>query len=393
MSPKSHGDRGSQLHIVLVLFYLFNTFTNVMSHATDHTAKPLAHAKGRGARSNQSGRYERYQREAFDDGWRHGDANVPALKTTLIKESSRSIIATNDSPDLSITRSINPYRGCEHGCIYCYARPSHARWGYSAGIDFESMLFFKPGASDLLEKAFLKPGYRAEPIVIGANTDPYQPIERQLRITRGLLETCLKFKHPVSLITKSASVLRDIDILSELAQLGLTKVAVSITTLDRKLSRAMEPRAPTPARRLDAVKGLSEAGIPVMAMHAPIIPGLTCHEIESLVEASANAGARSAGYILLRLPLEVSDLFVEWLHDERPGQAEKVMSLIRQTRNGKDYDSRFFVRGRGEGPVADLMSKRFSAAVRRFGLSREQALLRCDLFERPLARDDQLSLF
>jgi DNA repair photolyase len=349
--------------------------------------------RGRGAVSNASGRFEREAREPFDDGWNAADPTPPKLKTTLIKDASRTIIATNDSPDISFDRSVNPYRGCEHGCIYCYARPSHAWWGYSAGLDFESRLFFKPGAADLLEKTFAKPSYRPEPLLIGANTDPYQPVERRLRITRALLEVCLKFKHPVSVITKSASITRDLDLLGDLARQGLAKAAVSITTLDRKLARSMEPRAATPDRRLEAVDALSQAGIPVTVMTAPIIPGLTCHEIETLLKASAEAGAQSAGYVLLRLPLEVRDLFIEWLEAERRDAASKIMSLVRQTRGGKDYDARWNVRGVGEGPVAELIAKRFRAAARKHGLDRPRTTLRCDLFERPIKRDGQMSLF
>ena len=349
--------------------------------------------KGRGAVSNASGRYEREAREPFDDGWGEADPSPPKLKTTLIKDASRTIIATNDSPDISFDRSVNPYRGCEHGCIYCYARPSHAWWGYSAGLDFESRLFFKPGAADLLEKTFLKPSYRPEPLLIGANTDSYQPVETRLRITRALLETCLKFKHPVSVITKSASITRDLDLLGDLAEQGLAKAAVSITTLDRKLARSMEPRAATPERRLEAVAALSAAGVPVTVMTAPIIPGLTCHEIETLLQRSAEAGAQSAGYVLLRLPLEVRDLFTEWLEAERPNASGKIMSLIRQTRGGKDYDARWTVRGVGEGPVAELIAKRFRVAASKHGLDRPRTILRCDLFERPMERDGQMSLF
>ncbi len=349
--------------------------------------------KGRGAVSNASGRFEREQREPFDDGWETADAQPPKLKTTLIKDSSRSIISTNDSPDISFDKSINPYRGCEHGCIYCYARPSHAFWGYSAGLDFESVLFFKPGAAAQLEKTFRKPGYKPEPIMIGANTDPYQPVERRLRITRSLLELCLKFRHPVMVITKSASIMRDADLLSELAEQGLAKAAVSITTLDRKLSRAMEPRAATPERRLEAVQALTAAGVPVSAMMAPIIPGLTDHEIEPLLERCADAGAENAAYVLLRLPLEVRDLFTEWLEAERPAAARKIMSLVRQTRGGQDYDATFHKRGVGEGPVAVLIAQRFRAALKRNGLTTPRRQLRTDLFERPIAEWRQMSLF
>ncbi|MEQ8406156.1 MAG: PA0069 family radical SAM protein [Oceanicaulis sp.] len=348
---------------------------------------------GRAAVSNASGRFERERREPFDEGWDKAEGAPSKLKTTLIKDSSRTIIATNDSPDISFSRSINPYRGCEHGCIYCYARPSHAYWGYSAGLDFESKLFFKAEAPALLEKTFRKKAYQVEPILIGANTDAYQPIERDLRITRALLELCLKYKHPVSVITKSASITRDLDVLGELASMGLAKAAISLTTLDRKLARGMEPRAATPQRRLEAIDALNAAGVPVTVMTAPVVPGLTCHEIESLLKAAAEAGATSAGYVLLRLPLEVRDLFKEWLNAQRPGQAEKIMSLIRQTRGGKDYDARWNVRGVGEGPVAELITKRFHAAVRRYGLDNPRVKLRCDLFERPLEGGEQMSLF
>jgi len=348
--------------------------------------------RGRGAASNDAGRYESGTREPFDDGWTR-EEKPAQLKTTLIRDRSRTIITTNDSPDLGFNRSINPYRGCEHGCIYCYARPSHAWWGYSAGLDFESVIFFKPDGASLLEKAFRKPGYRPEPLVIGANTDPYQPVERRLRITRSLLEICLKFRHPVSLITKSAGVLRDLDLLGELAASGLARAAVSLTTLDGKLARDMEPRAAAPARRLEAIKALSAAGVPVTVMTAPVIPGLNDHEIEALLEAAAGAGAGSAGYVLLRLPLEVRDLFEDWLKRARPGRAAKVMSLVRQTHGGRDYDARWHVRGTGEGPVAQLIAQRFRAAVRRFGLNAPQPKLRCDLFERPLETGDQPSLF
>jgi DNA repair photolyase len=349
--------------------------------------------KGRGAVSNASGRFEAARREPFDDGWDSTDATPPKLKTTLIKDSSRSIISANDSPDIAFDKSINPYRGCEHGCIYCYARPSHAFWGYSAGLDFESVLFFKPGAAAQLEKAFRKPGYKPEPIMIGANTDPYQPVERRLRITRSLLELCLKFRHPVMVITKSASITRDVDLLAELASQDLAKAAISMTTLDRKLSRAMEPRAATPERRLEAVETLSQAGIPVSVMMAPIIPGLTDTEIEPLLKRVAAAGAQNANYVLLRLPLEVRDLFTEWLQAERPAAARKIMSLVRQTRGGQDYDATFHKRGVGEGPVAALLAQRFRAACKREGLTAPRHRLRSDLFERPIAEGRQMSLF
>jgi len=349
--------------------------------------------RGRGAKSNAQGRYERAEREPFDDGWSGDDPPARPLKTTLIKETGRGIISTNDSPDIGFNKSINPYQGCEHGCIYCYARPSHAYWGYSAGLDFESVILFKPDAVKRLERAFARPGHVVEPIMIGANTDPYQPVERRLRVTRSILETCLKYRHPVSVITKSASIVRDADLLSELSRLGLARAAISITTLDRKLARAMEPRAATPQRRLEAVRALSEAGVPVTVMTAPVIPGLTDSEMEALLKAAAIHGASFAGYVLLRLPLEVRDLFQEWLTLERPAAAAKIMSLVRQTRGGRDYDATFGKRGVGEGPVARLISDRFANAARRLGLDGERPELRRDLFQRPLETDQQLSLF
>jgi DNA repair photolyase len=349
--------------------------------------------KGRGAKSNASGRFEPTVTEPFDDGWSGQDPPARPLRTTLIRDATRSIIATNDSPDIGFNRSINPYRGCEHGCIYCYARPSHAYWGYSAGLDFESVLFYKPDAAALLEAAFRKPSYAPETIVIGANTDPYQPVERQLKITRSLLEVFDRFSHPVGLITKSATVTRDIDVLARLATRNLARVSVSVTTLDRKLARSMEPRAATPERRLEAIRALTGAGIPVTMMTAPIIPGLNDHEIEPLLEAGAEAGADRAAYVLLRLPLEIKDLFKEWLSVERPMAAAKVMSLIRQTRGGKEYDANWRVRQTGEGPVAQLVANRYAKARKRFGLDRERTPMDTALFQRPLGTAEQLSLF
>ena len=359
------------------------------SEALPETHQP----RGRGAKSNAAGRYEREVREPFDDGWGEADPAAPKIETKLVRDASRTIIATNDSPDIGFDRSINPYRGCEHGCIYCYARPTHAYWGYSAGVDFESTILYKADAAALLRKTFAKKSYRPEPIVIGAITDPYQPVERRLRATRALLEVFLEHKHPVSLITKSASVTRDVDLLRELAEQGLGRVAISITTQDRRLARAMEPRAATPARRFEAIETLAEAGVPVTLMTAPVIPGLTDHEIEGLLKTGAEAGASHAGYVLLRLPLEVRDLFEQWLKAERPDAAAKVMSLIRQTRGGRDYDPAFGKRGVGEGPIAELIAKRFRAAARRYGLETERRRLRVDLFERPIADETQLSLF
>jgi DNA repair photolyase len=354
---------------------------------------PGAGARGRGARSNISGRFEAFAREAFDDGWTEVDTAAPRLATTVLKDASRTIIAKNTSPDISFDQSINPYRGCEHGCIYCYARPSHAYLGYSPGLDFESVIFTKPDGARLLEAHFNRPGYVANPIVIGANTDAWQPLESRLEHTRDILKVFARYRHPVIFITKSALILRDLDILAPMAADGLAKGAISITTLDRNLSRQLEPRAAAPHRRLQTVQALAEAGIPTTVMMAPIIPGLTDHEIEPLLEAAAQAGAANAAYVLLRLPLEIKDLFREWLAANRPGSAERVMSLIRQMRGGKDYDPRWSTRGRGEGPLAQLIATRFRQAAKRSGLTQPRAELDYSRFERPLGSAGQPSLF
>ncbi|KPP82501.1 MAG: DNA repair photolyase [Oceanicaulis sp. HLUCCA04] len=347
---------------------------------------------GRGAKSNASGRFERTTAEPVDDGW-HNEAPPRQIRTSLVRDAARSIITTNDSPDISFDQSVNPYRGCEHGCIYCFARPTHAYWGYSAGLDFESVIFFKPGAAELLRKAFSKRGYTPKVIALGSNTDPYQPVERDLRITRTILETCLAFRHPVSIITKSAGVLRDIDLLEELARQNLAHVAISVTTLDAKLARTMEPRASTPTRRLSAITALSEAGVPVSIFTSPMIPGLNDHELENLLSAGAKSGASHASYVLLRLPLEVEPLFRQWLAAERPLSAKKIMGLIESTRGGKAYDSRFHARMKGEGPVAELIRARFERACRANGLSRKVPALRTDIFTVPEKENGQLSLF
>jgi DNA repair photolyase len=350
-------------------------------------------ARGRGARSNASGRYESQTREAFDDGWAAEDPEPRKLETTVTAEKARTIITHNDSPDVGFSASINPYRGCEHGCIYCYARPAHAYVGLSPGLDFESRLFFKPEAARLLEAELSKPRYKPEFIHIGGNTDPYQPRERTLRITRGVIEVLVRFRHPFTVITKSALILRDLDLLSEAAADGLTRVAISITTLDRRLARSMEPRAATPQRRLDAVRGLSAAGVPVSVMFAPCIPGLNDHEMEAVLAAAAEAGASGAGYVALRLPLEIKDLFREWLESDHPDRARRVMSLVRQMRGGKDYDSEWRKRMRGGGPVADLMAARFKAAQKRYGLDRPWDPLPADKFRVPPKAGDQIDLF
>ncbi len=368
----------------------------LIAHTTTSDEAPVAPGtsiRGRGARSNLTGRYEAFQREAFDDGWGVDGEEVSALRTTVVKDASRSIIATNQSPDISFDQSINPYRGCEHGCIYCYARPSHAYWGYSPGLDFESVIFTKPDGAKLLEQFFNRPGYNPKPIVIGANTDAWQPVERRLEITRDILKVFARYKHPVSFITKSALVLRDLDILGPMAEQGLAKGAISLTTLDRKLARDMEPRAAAPHRRLKAIEGLASAGLPVTVMMAPIIPALNDREIEPLLEQAADAGAISAGYVVLRLPMEIRDLFREWLAEKRPDAASRVISLMRQMRGGRDYDPTWMRRGRGQGPFAEMISKRFRAAMRRYKLDMRQKELDFSRFERPLGTPEQPGLF
>jgi DNA repair photolyase len=355
---------------------------------------PIAGAeRGRGARSNASGRYESDRREGFDDGWTVEDDEAPPLTTTLTAERAKKIITRNDSPDVGFNASINPYRGCEHGCIYCYARPAHAYMGLSPGLDFESKLFFKPGAGEMLARELSKPGYVCERIHIGGNTDPYQPAERRLRITRGVIETLSRFNHPFSIITKSALITRDLDLMAPMAERGLVTALVSVTTLDRKLARVMEPRAATPERRIEAIARLAEAGVPVGVGFAPAIPGLNDHEMEAVLERAAAVGARSAMYVTLRLPLEIKDLFREWLEEARPDRASRVMSLVRQMRGGKDYDAEFGKRMRGDGPIAELLKARFAAACRRLGLNEQRFEYDVSRFRVPPQAGDQLSLF
>jgi DNA repair photolyase len=348
---------------------------------------------GRGARSNRSGRFEPLAVEAVDDGWGVEDSQPEQAKTSVTLETPRTIITRNASPDLGFDRSINPYRGCEHGCIYCYARPTHAYMGLSPGLDFETRLFAKPGAAKLLLAELAKPGYEAKPIALGTNTDPYQPIERRYAITRQILEVLLSARHPATITTKSNLILRDADILSQMARLNLVRVAVSVTTLDRKLARAMEPRAPTPERRLEAIRALSDAGVPAAVMVAPVIPGLTDHEMETILERAAAAGARAAGFILLRLPLEIKDLVREWLEAHQPNRAGRVFSLLRSMRGGKDYDAAFGKRMRGEGPYAMMLAKRFALAKERLGLDHKQPPLEKGRFAPPRSERAQLSLF
>ena len=364
-------------------------------------ADPLAHAghridperrRGRGATINPGGRYEAEQRVAEDVGW-GSLGELPPFRTEVAYEKARSIITRNDSPDISFDRSINPYRGCEHGCAYCFARPTHAYMGLSPGLDFETKLFAKPTAAKLLEKELARPGYEPKTMAIGTNTDPYQPIERRYRIMREILEVLDATSHPVGIVTKSALVLRDIDILSRMAKRNLVKVALSVTTLDRKLARAMEPRASTPQRRLDAIRLLSEAGVPTTVMVAPIVPALNEAEVERILEAGHAAGAREAGYVILRLPLEVRDIFIEFLEREYPDKAKHVMSMVKQMRGGKDYDSSWGQRMSGSGPYAWQIGRRFEIATRRLGLNTERRRLARDLFVAPKPQVAQLSLF
>ena len=356
--------------------------------------EPLRPRKGRGAVGNASGRFESEVRVAFDDGWGSLDEEPLPLDTTYTRDSARSIIARNDSPDIPFDRSINPYRGCEHGCIYCFARPTHAYLGLSPGLDFESRIFVKEDAAALLRAELTKPGYSCETIALGANTDPYQPIERKLEITRRILEVLREFRHPVGIVTKSALVARDIDILAEMARDRLAMVSVSLTTLDRTLARKMEPRAATPERRLETIAALAAAGIPVSVLTSPMIPALNDMEMESLLEAAAERGAKGAGYTLLRVPLEIKELFEDWLATHAPNKAKHVMSLLRDTHGGKPYVSQWGTRMRGTGAYAEMLRLRFERACHRLKLNERRGLWRLDTaqFRPPPRPGDQLSL-
>ena len=348
--------------------------------------------RGRGAQSNASGRYEPLARTAFDDGWQSFE-ELPPFKTTVTIDTTRKIITRNDSPDISFDRSINPYRGCEHGCIYCFARPTHAYLGLSPGLDFESKLFAKPDAPKLLERELSASGYVPRTIAIGTNTDPYQPIEREHQIMRRILEVLDRFGHPVGIVTKSALVLRDLDILERMAARNLVKVALSVTTLDPKLARVMEPRAATPPRRLEALAKLTAAGIPASVMVAPVIPALNDSEIERILDAAAAVGVKEAGYVLLRLPLEVRDLFREWLMANFPDRYRHVFKLVRETRGGRDYDSSWGKRMTGGGPVAWMIGRRFELACEKLGFNQSRTRLSTEHFEPPRGGPQQLSLF
>lgn len=351
-----------------------------------------ARRRGRGAQSNASGRYEPVARVAFDDGWQSLD-DLPPFKTTVAVDTARKVITRNESPDISFDRSINPYRGCEHGCVYCFARPTHAYLGLSAGLDFESKLFMKPDAPELLERELSAQRYQPRTIAIGTNTDPYQPIERRHGVMRRILEVLEKAGHPVGVVTKSDLILRDLDILGRMAERALVRVAISVTTLDPQLARMMEPRAPTPPRRLAALRALSAAGVPTSVMVAPLIPAINDAEIERILDAAAAAGVEGAGYVLLRLPLEVRDLFREWLAANFPDREKHVFALIRQMRGGKDYDSGFGQRMTGSGPYAWMLGRRFETACARLGLNARKTALSTSHFRPPFPRAEQLSLF
>ena len=348
--------------------------------------------RGRGAQSNASGRYEPLARIAFDDGWRSLD-ELPPFKTTVQTEAARKIITRNDSPDIGFDRSINPYRGCEHGCVYCFARPTHAHLGLSPGLDFESRLFVKPEAAELLEKELSAPGYEPRVIAIGTNTDPYQPIERRYKVMRRILEVLDRAGHPVGIVTKSALVLRDLDILARMAERRLAKVALSVTTLDGELARKMEPRAATPMRRLETLRRLAQVGVPTTALVAPVIPALNDSEIERILDTVAAAGVKEAGYVLLRLPLEVRDLFREWLIENYPDRYRHVFKLIRDTRGGKDYDSAWGKRMKGSGPYAWMIGRRFEVACEKLRLNARKFTLTTEHFRHPNPVSAQLSLF
>ena len=348
--------------------------------------------RGRGTLSNASGRYETLARVAFDDGWQGLD-ELPPFKTTVTVDSTRKVVTRNDSPDIAFDRSINPYRGCEHGCVYCFARPTHAYLGLSPGLDFESKLFMKPNAPELLERELSSPDYSPKIIAIGTNTDPYQPIERRYQIVRRILEVLERTGHPVGIVTKSALVLRDLDILTRMAKRNLVKVAISVTTLDTKLARVMEPRAPTPPRRLEALRELVKAGVPASTLVAPVIPALNDAEIERILEAVAETGVRHAGYVLLRLPLELRDLFREWLIENFPDRYRHVISLIRQTRGGRDYDSTWGKRMTGSGPIAWMIGRRFEIACERLGFNLSSVKTTTVHFQKPKLEAAQLDLF
>ncbi len=354
--------------------------------------KSQTNIRARGVASNDAGRFEKLATIASDDGWEI-EEDIPVLRTEVRDEVARSVITYNRSPDLPFDRSINPYRGCEHGCVYCFARPSHAYLGLSAGLDFETRLVARPNAAEILRHELSAHSYKVAPIALGTNTDPYQPIEKTRLITRACLKVLREFNHPIAIVTKGALIERDLDILAPMAEKGLVRVGISLTTLDADLSRRMEPRAPSPNRRLAMIRRLTGAGVPVRVMTSPIVPGLTDHELETLLEAGQEAGADTASWIMLRLPREVSTLWQKWLADHQPDRVEKVMSKLRDMHGGRDYDPRWGHRMRGKGEYAEMVAKRFKLTIKRLGLKEKSDALRCDLFARPPQAGDQLSLF
>lgn len=391
---ESPWERAKMEHIVRADIAAFGAgraeMANAMIEQSGMRVRPDRN-RGRSAGINPSGRFEPVSRHVFDDGWNSLE-ELPPFKTEVQVEKPRTIITRNESPDISFDRSINPYRGCEHGCVYCFARPTHSFMGLSPGLDFESKLFAKPDAARLLDKELSKDGYQPRTIAIGTNTDPYQPIEKQYRIMREILEVLEARGHPVGIVTKSHLVTRDIDILSRMAERGLAKVALSVTTMDRMLARTMEPRASTPTKRLEAIRQLSDAGIPASVMVAPIIPGLTDQEMERILDSARAAGAREAGYVILRLPLEVAPIFKDWLLRHYPDRYRHVMSLIRSMRDGKDYDSEWGKRMKGAGPYAWQIGRRFEITAKRLGLNAERRTLRTDHFVAAANATEQLML-
>lgn len=375
----------AQLRIVLVVFY-------IVGMERDPTLRPELRLKARGALGNATGRYEAVQRVALDDGWDLPEVER-LLQTEVRLERPRSAISWNRSPDLPFDRSVNPYRGCEHGCVYCFARPSHAWLNLSPGLDFETRLIARPGIDAVLEREIARKSYAVAPIALGTNTDPYQPCEVEHRLMRGVLEVLARWQHPVAITTKGTLVERDLDLLAPMARDGLVRVGISVTTLDPALSRSMESRAPLPVRRLQVIRRLAEAGVPVRVMVAPVVPGLTDPELDAILAAAKEAGAVAASWIMLRLPLEVAPLMQQWLQARVPGRAAKVMARIREVHGGRDYDPAWGRRMRGEGIWAELIARRFDAAVARLGLAVAQPPLRCDLFAPPPRAGDQLTLF
>jgi DNA repair photolyase len=358
---------------------------------SEHPVQKSHRTPGRAAGSNPDIRFDRFQSEAVDDGWNR-DEELPVLRTEVRDEVARTIISRNTSPDLSFDRSINPYRGCEHGCIYCYARPSHAFLGMSPGLDFETKLIARPNAAEQLRAELSNPRYIPATIAIGTNTDPYQPIEKDRKIMREVLEVLSAFNHPVAIVTKGTLIERDTDILAGMAAKGLVRIGISVTTLDPKTSRAMEPRVPSPAARLRTIRRLTDAGIPVRVMVSPVVPALTDHELEAILTAAHDAGAVAASSIILRLPREVAVLFRDWLAEHYPDRAARVMGRVRELHGGKDYDPNFGTRMVGQGEWAAMMQQRFKLATRKLGLDRSLPQLRTDLFAKPPQPGDQLSL-